>query len=116
MQQPGPPPAEMGMTPLGGQGTAPPNVPQGRNDENSCLIHYYFFLLANPTYPQQPMPGYVAPTPYGMPTGQFDGHPNMTTPYSPQGVHFNHQSYLITINNCSISRSARYAFSLCSSR
>ena len=59
---------------------------ESRNDENSCLIHYYFFLLAHPTYPQQP--GYIGPTTYGMPTGQFDGQPNMATPYIPQGVHF----------------------------
>ena len=46
-----------------------------------------FFLLAHPTYPQQP--GYVGPTPpYGMPTGQFDGQPNMANPYSPQGLYF----------------------------
>ena len=85
MQQPGyggPPPAEMGMTPLGGQGMGPPNVPQG--NIMKVYVHHYFFLLAHPTYPQQP--GYVGPTPYGMPTGQFDGQPNMAPPYGPQGT------------------------------
>ena len=61
MQQPGPPPAEMGMTLLGGQGTAPPNVPQGKNDENSCLIYIIIFSLWRIFFLSSPSPKSQSP-------------------------------------------------------